>query len=150
MANDEAQYLMPPTTPAQEAAQVLVGWMQRNPDPENEGGLKVSRDDPGVVIVYWRGAPPTGLRELAAQQPVPVIFFQAAYSQQELISAVRTLMDDNPDLISSGGPSPDCTGVGVTLWTTAPASALEKLQAASGVPIVFRGFVDPRPLAGAT
>lgn len=102
MADGES-YMMPHETAAQAAASELAEWIRQNPDPENEGGLKISRDDPGVVVVYWRGAPPKGLRRLAARQSVPVIFFQAAYSLQELIEATQELLDANPDLLSSGG-----------------------------------------------
>ncbi len=132
-------------TPTEEASRTLAVWIGEHLGPDYECGVAITRDGQGVVV-YLRGTPPAGLQSLAAEQPVPVTFHRAAYSLQELDPIARSVVADNPGVVSSAGPSRDYSGVGVTLWSKAPPTALAKLRAKYPVPIVFEGYADPVPL----
>jgi hypothetical protein len=141
-----SDYTMPPPTPSEEAGDVLAGWIYDHPDA-NKCGVAILRERPGVVV-YWKGTPPVGLQRLAAEQPVPVTFRQADYSLEELDPIARSVVADNPGVVSSAGPIRDYSGVGVTLWSKAPPTAMAMLRAKYPVPIRFERYSDPMPLVG--
>jgi hypothetical protein len=68
-----------------------------------------------------------------------------SYSLAELDPVAMRLVTDHGDVVMSAGPNKDCSGVGVTLWSTARdrhAEIMETLNADSAVPIVFERYVD--------
>lgn len=129
-------------TPEEDAAQALMQWLAENPRPR-AGSVSVLNDHK-TVVVYWKGDPPADLQQFATSQPVPVIIRKATYSRAELLGAARSLMDANPGVVSSAGPSDDFSGVGITLSSKAPQTALAAVRAQSAVPIEFRGIRDIR------
>ncbi|MFC5264663.1 hypothetical protein ACFPJ1_21335 [Kribbella qitaiheensis] len=132
-------------TPEEDAAQALMQWLAENPKP-NAGSVSVL-DDHKTVVVYWKGDPPADLQQFAASQPVPVTIRKATYSRAELLAVAKSLMDANPGVVSSAGPSGDFSGVGITLNSKAPQTALAAVRAQSAVPIEFRGVRDTRSAA---
>ena len=127
-------------TAEEDAADAVMRWLTENPDT-NAGSVRIL-DDHKTVVVYWKGDPPADLQQVAASQPVPVAIRQAIYSRAELVAAARSLMESNKGVISSAGPSHDFSGVGITLWSKAPQTALAAVRAQSPVPIEFRGVLD--------
>ena len=127
-------------TPEDEAAQAVMEWLTENPDT-NAGSVRILADHK-TVVVYWKGDPPAELQQVVASQPVPVAIRQAIYSRDELVAAARSLMDANRGVISSAGPNHDFSGVGITLSSKAPQTALAAVRAQSAVPIEFRGVLD--------
>lgn len=100
--------------------------------------------DTNTVTVYWKGASPAALRDLAEALPVPVAFHAAPYSLSELDPIARQVLADNRELVSSAGPSKDYSGISVTLWSRAPiAVAMAELNANTTVPIMFDKVADP-------
>jgi hypothetical protein len=127
-------------TAAEDAADAVMRWLTENPDT-NAGSVRIL-DDRKTVVVYWKGDPPTELQQVVASQSVPVTIRQATYSRAELVAAARSLMEANKGVISSAGPNHDFSGVGITLSSKAPETALAALRAQSAVPIEFRGVQD--------
>jgi hypothetical protein len=127
-------------TPEEDAAQAVMEWLTENPDT-NAGSVRIL-DDHKTVVVYWKGDPPTGLQQSAASQPVPVTIRQAIYSRAELVAAAKSLMAANKGVLTSAGPNHDFSGVGITLSSKAPPTALAAVRAQSAVPIEFRGVLD--------
>jgi hypothetical protein len=115
-------------------------WLTENPDT-NAGGVCILRDHK-TVVVYWKGDPPADLQRFVAGQPVPVAIRKATYSRAELVAAARFLLEANKGVISSAGPNDDFSGVGISLSSKAPETALEALRAQCEVPIEFRGVRD--------
>jgi hypothetical protein len=93
-------------------------------------------------VVYWKGDPPTELQQVVASQPVPVTIRNAIYSRAELVAAARSLMEANKGILTSAGPNTDFSGVGITLSSKAPQTALAAVRAQCAVPIEFRGVLD--------
>lgn len=120
-------------TPELTALRAVGDWIAKNPSP-NAGGAKIA-DDRKSVIVSWKGTVPPGLNALAASQPVPVTFRVAAYSSDELAAVAKSLVTDNPGVVTSAAESPDYSGVVVWLSSKAPPTALANLKARSTVPI---------------
>ena len=58
------------------------------------------------------------------------------------MAAARSLVEANKGVISSAGPNDDFSGVGISLSSKAPETALAALRAQSEVPIEFRGVRD--------
>ncbi|MET9311726.1 hypothetical protein ABZX12_07885 [Kribbella sp. NPDC003505] len=127
-------------TPEDEAAQAVMQWLTENPDT-NAGSVRILADHK-TVVVYWKGDPPAELQQVVASQPVPVTIRKAAYSRAELVAGARSLMDANKGVLTSAGPSHDFSGVGITLSSKAPQTALAAVRAQSAVPIEFRGVLD--------
>ena len=127
-------------TPEEDAAQAVMQWLTGNPDT-NAGSVCILRDHK-TVVVYWKGDPPADLQRFVAGQPVPVAIRKATYSRAELVAAARSLLEANKGVISSAGPNDDFSGVGISLSSNAPETALEALRAQSEVPIEFRGVRD--------
>jgi hypothetical protein len=73
---------------------------------------------------------------------VPVTIRQATYSRAELVAAARSLIKANKGVLTSAGPNTDFSGVGITLSSKAPQTALAAVRAQSAVPIEFRGVLD--------
>ncbi|MFC6157179.1 hypothetical protein [Kribbella jiaozuonensis] len=67
---------------------------------------------------------------------------KAIYSRAELVAAARSLMDANKGVLTSTGPNHDFSGVGITLSSKAPQTALAAVRAQCAVPIEFRGILD--------
>ncbi|WP_020393428.1 hypothetical protein [Kribbella catacumbae] len=134
-------------TPELTALRAVGDWIAKNPNP-NAGGAKIA-DDRKSVTVSWKGIAPPGLQALAASQPVPVTFRVAAYSSDELAAVAKSLVTDNPGVVTSAGESPDYSGVVVWLSSKAPPTALANLKARSTVQIVSSWTEDPGSLGGA-
>jgi hypothetical protein len=132
--------------PADTAVGALAAWIRQNPH-SNAGGIRLLRD-PNIVEVYWKGTAPPGLQSLAANQPVTVTFKAAAYSNAELESVAKAMGTKFKGIVAAAGPMPDYSGVGVTLKSTAPSTALADIKAAHTVPIILEGTGDPVPAAG--
>ncbi|MER7244639.1 hypothetical protein [Kribbella sp. NPDC000426] len=136
-------------TPSELTADALSDWIAKNPDPD-VGGVRIL-PDLKTVMVYWKGAPPAGLRNLAVTLPMPVTFQASPYSLADLDPIARKVLADNRDVVSSTGPSHDYSGVSVTLWSTAPLNAtIARLNKEASVPIIFDKTADPVDLAGTT
>jgi hypothetical protein len=133
-------------TPEEDAAQAVMQWLDENPRP-NAGSVRIL-DDHKTVVVYWKGDPPADLQQFVAGQPVPVTIRKAAYSRAELVAAARSLLAANKGVMTSAGPNSDFSGVGITLSSKAPKTALAAVRAQSAVPIEFRGVLDIRNAAG--
>jgi hypothetical protein len=133
---------VPEPTPEEEVAQALMQWLTDNPNPN--AGTVCLRDDRKTVVIYWKGDPPADLQRLATSQPIPVAIRQATYSKVELVTVARWLIGNHRGVISSAGPSNDFSGVGITLSSKAPQTALAAVIAQSPVPIEFRGVMDIR------
>jgi hypothetical protein len=73
---------------------------------------------------------------------VPVSIRRAAYSRAELVEAARSLIEANKGVVTSAGPNTDFSGVGISLSSKAPPTALAAVRARSTVPIEFRGVLD--------
>jgi hypothetical protein len=127
-------------TAEEEAAQAVKQWLVENSEP-NAGDVRILADHK-TVVVYWKGDPPAELQEIVASQLVPVIIRKATYSRAELIAVARSLMVANKGVMTSAGPNDDFSGVGITLSSKAPQSALAAVRAQSTVPIEFRGVQD--------
>jgi hypothetical protein len=127
-------------TPADEAGQAVMQWLEENPSP-NAGTVRILGDHM-TVVVYWKGDPPAVLQQFVAGQAVPVTIRQALYSRAELVAAARSLMEASKGVITSAGPNHDFSGVGITLSSKAPQSALAGVRAQSVVPVEFRGVLD--------
>jgi hypothetical protein len=127
-------------TPEEDAASAVMQWLAENPGP-NAGSVRILGDHK-TVVVYWKGDPPVDLQRIVAAQPVPVSIRKAAYSRAELAEAARSLVRANKGLVTSAGPNSDFSGVGISLSSKAPPTALAAVRAQSTVPIEFREVLD--------
>jgi hypothetical protein len=130
-------------TAAETAGHALAEWIADHPDDQASGGVRVLKDRK-TVLVYWKGSVPAALQALAASQPVPITFQQAAYSRAELTAAVKAAMK-SPD-VSAAGSEPDYSGISVVVSAKAPANAFAQVKAASSIPTTLRWIGDPTPL----
>jgi hypothetical protein len=127
-------------TPEEDAASAVMQWLDENPRPD--AGSVCILGDHKTVVVYWKGDPPADLQKIVAAQPVPVSIRRAAYSRAELVEAARSLIEANKGVVTSAGPNTDFSGVGISLSSKAPPTALAAVRARSTVPIEFRGVLD--------
>lgn len=134
-------------TAAETVGRALGNWIHDHRDDPGAGGVRVL-EDRKTVLVYWKGAVPPGLHQLAASQAVPVTFKPAAYSRAELTAASIAVMDNNPGVVSAAGSEPDYSGISVVVSAKAPANAFAQVKATSTVPITLRWIGDPTPLDG--
>ncbi|TDD43126.1 hypothetical protein E1263_41850 [Kribbella antibiotica] len=131
------EWTYPDDTPTRVTIRELAARIHASKGP-NAGGVLGQRVE-GPVIVYWKGPPPDGLRRLAAQQPVPVSFEEAAYALDELMPIAKQFMDDHGDVLASTGPLKDYSGVSIWVWTDPgvdPEALVAALSAEVGVPVV--------------
>ncbi|GAA0942108.1 hypothetical protein GCM10009554_34320 [Kribbella koreensis] len=129
-------WITPPPTPAQTSSRLLGEWIRAH-FGDTAGCVRSHRDREDLMI-YWKGEAPAELHRLAAEQPVPVTFEQAAFSLGELMPIARRLMTDHRAILESTGPTEDLSGVSVRLKDDAPAAtAVEALIADAGVPVVI-------------
>ncbi|WP_410790413.1 hypothetical protein [Kribbella sp. C-35] len=136
---------------SQAAGRALADWIAEHPGEPGEGGVRILKDRT-TVVVYWKGAVPTGLQSLAADQPVAVTFKPAPYSRAELNAAMDAVVANNaPGIVTVVGSEPDYSSISIALSSKAPANAFDQVRskAATAIPITLRGIIDPKPLGSA-
>ncbi|WP_433020016.1 hypothetical protein [Kribbella sp. CA-294648] len=126
----------PQQTPVQKAVQELTNWTWQHPA---SGMASVGPGEDGKsVVVHWKGTYPSGLKALAASQPVPVMFRPAAYSGPELSDLGKSLLDSDPNLAATWA-TPGYSGLTIRLKPNASSTALSSLRARTTVPITSAG-----------
>jgi hypothetical protein len=93
--------------------------------------------------VYWHGAVPTAVRQLAAKADVPVVFLPAAYPFSELVAEAQRLAAD--PRVGQVAPKADGSGLSVSVTTDRVQQDATDLLRTSKIPLTIT--VEPRPQA---
>lgn len=118
------------------------------------GGIRLNTDK-HTLEVWWKGDPPSAVREEIARQErehgIKTVLGSAQYSQRELIALARGIVSkaaDYPGLVSAG-PAVDGTGLEIGATDTARASAFKfqvpvhVVLGASFTPLARANYIPP-------
>jgi hypothetical protein len=130
-------------SPAEITASELMSWLDTHPDA-SAGGVSVDASGQ-TVTVAWKGTVPQAVRDLAASQPAPVEFVNAAFSAAELTAEAERIANAYPQLVAGVGPRDDYSGLTVELIPSAGSTAQATAQIVSSVPFTIIGTADPVP-----
>lgn len=132
-------------TPAETAAYALRDWIDQHPSPT--AGTVAVEDDLTNVSLYWKGAPPAELQNLASQQPAPVAVRQSRYTEAEIGAERDALMNEYRSWINYVVPTKDLNGLTVSLKPAAPSNALTTMISKKAVPLTHAQGSGVEPAA---
>ena len=117
-----------------QAINAYSDWVAANPDlAVNGAGLRL---DAGMLVLQWKGQPPTELRQLLESIGVSFALQDVPYSAADIAEAGRQLTQTG--LLPDGSiiqPEEDYSGIVVVLPAGVPSANVELNTGTTGVPV---------------
>jgi len=117
-----------------QAIDAYSDWVAANPDlAVNGAGLKLDAD---MLVIQWKGQPPTELRQLLDSIGASFVLQDVPYSAADIAEAGHRLTETG--LVPDGSimqPEEDYTGIVVMLPAGFPSANVELNTGTTGVPI---------------
>jgi hypothetical protein len=117
-----------------QAINAYSDWVAANPDlAVNGAGLRLDAD---MLVIQWKGQPPTELRQLLDSIGASFVLQDVPYSAADIAEAGRQLTQTG--LLPDGSimePEEDYSGIVVVLPAGVPSANVELNTGATGVPV---------------